>query len=289
MIQISIKQDLEKLIEQANQSDLLQVRFHDWKRQIQWIIDGENYFWQTSENGFQFTDSNQPDIVLKCSRNNLNRIAEIKLPFFISIWATGDIQFQGSFADAFRLGYIFLSDKRKRKVIFLAHCFLNTNTRFPGGCAYDGATTPLIKTFLDCGVGIIQMPCPEYLCLGLEKYKYGEMSPEEIRKCFREKAEEVIKQIKDYLEFGFDILGVIGMNPSPSCGVEITKGKGTMLGIDRDTSEKEGPGIFIEELIKLLKEERIENIPIFGIRRILPGEEGIEERLEQIKTRLSQS
>ncbi len=37
------------------------------------------------------------------------------------------------------------------------------------------------------------------------------------------------------------------------------------------------------------KEERIENIPIFGIRRILPGEEGIEERLEQIKTRLSQS
>lgn len=79
------------------------------------------------------------------------------------------------------------------------------------------------------------------------------------------------------------------MNPSPSCGVEITKGKGTMLGIDRDTSEKEDPGVFIEELIKLLKEERIENIPIFGIRRILPGEEGIEERLEQIKIRLSQS
>ena len=289
MIQISIKQDLEKLIEQANQSDLLRVRFHDWKRQIQWIIDGGNYFWQTSENGFQFTDSNQPDIVLKCSGNTLKRIAEIKLPFFISIWATGDIQFQGSFADAFRLGYIFLSDKRKRKVIFLAHCFLNTNTRFPGGCAYDGATTPLIKTILECGVGIIQMPCPEYLCLGLEKYKYGEMAPEEMRKCFREKAEEVIKQIKDYLEFGFDILGIIGMNPSPSCGVEITKGKGTMLGIDRDTSEKEAPGVFIEELMKLLKEERIENIPIFGIRRILPGEEGIKERLEQIKTRLSQS
>ncbi len=131
------------------------------------------------------------------------------------------------------------------------------------------------------------MPCPEYLCLGLEKYKYGEMNPDEMRKCFREKAQEVIKQVKDYLEFEFSILSIIGMNLSPSCGVEITKGKGIILGIDRDTSEKEGPGVFIEELMKLIKEEAIENVPIFGVRRILPEEEGVEKQLEQIKTHLN--
>lgn len=59
-----------------------------------------------------------------------------------------------------------------------------------------------------------------------------------------------------------------------------------MLGIDRDTSEREGSGVFIEELKKLMKKEGIDNVPIFGVRRNLPGEVEIEERLEQIKNRL---
>jgi predicted secreted protein len=283
---MSIRKDLEKLLEWGNQSGFKKVRFHDWQKKIQWIVNGKSYFWETTENGFHFTDSDSPDFVLKTSKDILDQIVQRKKPFFISIWGTGDIQFQGSFADAFRLGYIFLNDKRKRKVVFLSHCFLNINTRFPGGCAYPGATTPLIQTILECGVGIIQMPCPEYLCLGLEKYEYGKIEPEKLRKCFRKEAEKVVKQIKDYLEFEFEVLGIIGMNPSPSCGVEITKGKGTMLGIDRDTSEKEDSGVFIEELKKLMKKEKIENVPVFGVRRILPGERGIEERLEQIKNRL---
>lgn len=283
---MSIKDDLKKLINWGNQSISIKIRFQNWNRSILWLVDDKKYFWKTSEEGIYFSDPETPDIVLECSENVVHLIAEGELPLFISIWVTGDIKFQGSFSDAFRLGYIFLNDNRKRKIVFLAHCFLNTNTRFPGGSAFNGATIPLVEAILECGVGIIQMPCPEYLCLGLEKYKYGTLTPEKMTECFRLKAEEVIKQIKDYLDFGFDILGVIGMNPSPSCGVEITKGKGTMLGIDCDTSEKEGPGLFIEILQKLMIEENIKNIPIFGFRRILPGEADIEERLEQIKNRL---
>lgn len=130
------------------------------------------------------------------------------------------------------------------------------------------------------------MPCPEYLCLGLEKYQYGEIIHDDLRKCFKKTAVEVVQQIQDYLDFGFEVKGIIGMNPSPSCGVEITKGKGTMLGTDRDTSEKEGSGLFIEEIKKLLQEKDIKNVPIFGLRRILPGEEGIEKRLDLIKNKL---
>jgi predicted secreted protein len=278
---------LKKLADRANQSGFIETRFRNWEKIIEWVIDGKSYFMKTSENGLEFTEPYRADIVLECSQETLFRIAEKTKPFFISIWATGDIKFKGSFADAFRLGYVFLNDRRQRKVVFLAHCFLNTNTRFPGGCAYEGGTTPLVNAILDSGVGIIQMPCPEYLCLGLEKYNYGEKSSEELRRCFRKKAEEVINQIKDYQEYGFDVMGVIGMNPSPSCGVEITKGKGTMLGSDRDTSEKTGSGVFIEELMALTEKEGIENVPFFGVRRILPGETGLEKRLELIRIRLS--
>ncbi len=281
-----VKNHLDELLKTVNESKQIDIRFKDWNRVIKWEVEGKNYFWVTNKNGIANSNPKKADIVLKCNANTVKRLASKDLPFFIAIWATGDVKFEGSFSDAFRMGYIFLNDNRKRKVVFLSHCFLNTNTRFPGGCAYEGATTPLIKLLLESGVGIIQMPCPEYQCLGLEKYKYGELVHDELRSCFRELALDVVEQIEDYLEFGFEIKGIIGMNPSPSCGVEITKGKGTMLGTDRDTSEKKDSGLFIEELKKLLDERNIQKVKVFGVRRILPGEDGIEERLNLINEKI---
>ncbi|MGM0420739.1 MAG: hypothetical protein ACQEQG_07045 [Bacillota bacterium] len=281
-----VKNHLDELLKRANESRQTDIRYKDWNRIIKWEVEDKNYFWSITKEGVSDSNSRKADIVLKCNADTVKRLASKDLPFFIAIWATGDVIFEGSFSDAFRLGYIFLNDNRKRKVVFLTHCFLNTNTRFPGGCAYEGATTPLIKLLLESGVGIIQMPCPEYHCLGLEKYKYGELVQDELRNCFRNLALEVVEQVKDYLKFGFEIKGIIGMNPSPSCGVEITKGKGTMLGTDRDTSEKEDSGLFIEELTKLLAERNMEEVKVFGVRRILPGEDGIEERLNLINEKL---
>jgi len=281
-----VKNHLDELLKIVNESKQADIRFKDWNRIIKWEVEGENYFWATNKDGIANSNYGKADIVLKCNANTVKRLANKDLPFFIAIWATGDVKFEGSFSDAFRMGYIFLNDNRKKKVVFLSHCFLNTNTRFPGGCAYEGATTPLIKLLLESGVGIIQMPCPEYQCLGLEKYKYGELVHDELRSCFRELALDVVEQIEDYLKFGFEIKGIIGMNPSPSCGVEITKGKGTMLGTDRDTSEKQDSGLFIEELTKLLAERNIEKVKVFGVRRILPGEDGIEKRLNLINEKL---
>ena len=90
-----------------------------------------------------------------------------------------------------------------------------------------------------------------------------------------------------HLKLGYEISGIIGMNPSPSCGVEVSKGKGTMLGLDRDTSEIEEPGVFIEEMMRLAEQRSLQDLPFFGIRRILPGEEGIESRIEFLESNLS--
>ena len=278
---------LSTLLEWVNQQSETPLRLSDWKKSIQWVVDGESAYWEVCDGLLLAVETSEADVLLNCTQDTLRKITDRQLPLFIAIWVTGDIQFQGSFADAYRLGYLFLDDARKRKVVFLAHCFLNINPRFPQGCAFAGANVPVVNTLLKHDLGIIQMPCPEFLCLGLEKELYGEVPASELRECFRDIATGVVDQIQAYLKLGYEISGIIGMNPSPSCGVEVSKGKGTMLGLDRDTSEIEEPGVFIEEVMRLAEQRGLQDLPYFGIRRILPGEEGIGSRIQFLESNLS--
>lgn len=282
-IQTDAKSKLAKLFERVNQNPVNSLRLKDWTKSILWLVDGEAYAWVVVDQALSWGSTDKHDLSLSCSSETLEKIVVGELPLFIAIWVTGEIQYEGSFADAYKLGYLFLDDARKRKVVFLTHCFLNINTRFPQGCAFAGANVPLVNAILKHDLGIVQMPCPEFICLGLEKERYGELTDEDLRFCYRSIATGLVNQIEAYLELGYEIPGVIGMNPSPSCGVEVSKGVGTMLGLDRDTSEKPGPGVFIEEMLDLLKERGIDNLPFFGIRRILPGESDIHERIEYLE------
>lgn len=278
---------LSMLLERVNQKPGTPLRLGDWSKSIQWLVNGESFFWGVSQGSLHELGAAEADIVLNCTPEALRAVVERRTPLFVALWVTGDIQFQGSFADAYRLGYLFLDDARKRKVVFLTHCFLNINTRFPQGCAFAGANGPLITTLLKHDLGIIQMPCPEFLCMGLEKELYGEIPAGELRDCFRNIAEGVVDQIEAYLRLGYEITGIIGMNPSPSCGVEVSKGKGTMLGLDRDTSEIDESGVFIEELRTLAEQRGFEDLPFFGIRRILPGEGGVDAQIQNLESKLS--
>lgn len=271
------------MLSRANENSLTPLRLKDWDQLVKWEVDGEEYYWLSKDGQFVAVEGGEAGLTLKCSAETLQKIVDKKMPFFMALWGTGDIQFEGGFGDAYRLGYIFLDDKRERRVIFISHCWLNINTRFPQGAAFQGANEPLVKTLLDSGLGIIQMPCPEYEVLGLEKYAYGDIVLEPLRAKFREVAQVVVKQIKDYLALGFEIVGILGMNPSPSCGVDSTKGKGTMLGTNRDTSEEDDSGIFIDELKKLLAENGLSDIRIFAVRRLLIDEPGLEERMAQLR------
>jgi predicted secreted protein/putative sterol carrier protein len=271
------------MLSRANENSLTPLRLKDWDQLIKWEVDGEAYYWLSKDGQFVEVDGGEAGFTLKCSAETLQKIVNKEMPFFMALWGTGDIQFEGGFGDAYRLGYVFLDDKRERRVIFISHCWLNINTRFPQGAAFQGANEPLVKTLLDSGLGIIQMPCPEYEVLGLEKYAYGDIVLEPLRAKFREVAQIVVKQIQDYLALGFEVVGILGMNPSPSCGVDSTKGKGTMLGTNRDTSEEDDSGIFMDELKKLLAENGLSDIRIFGVRRLLIGEPGLEERMAQLR------
>lgn len=163
------------------------------------------------------------------------------------------------------------TDGRSKKVVFIAHCLLNQNSISDGTAVFPAAFKDIIKTFLDADVGIIQLPCPELCCLGLDRGNiYGANSPvvEENTRIRKEMQnanvhknltiliDHVMQQIMEYHKHGFKILGIIGTNRSPNCGIETTS---------NCNEEINGKGIFIEELSNRLISIDL-NIPMLGIK-----------------------
>lgn len=163
------------------------------------------------------------------------------------------------------------TDARSKKVILVSHCILNQNAKIDRCAYYPGAMREVTQALLDAGVGIIQIPCPELLFLGLdrkiEKDKEATVESEDDRVgvlmnktvprvlCGKI-SYDLIYQIKQYQLNGFTVVGMLGINGSPTCGVETTW---------EDGKETDGSGIFI----KIFKEECADQgvkIPIRGIK-----------------------
>ena len=164
------------------------------------------------------------------------------------------------------------TDGRSKKVIFLAHCLLNQNAISDGTAVCPAAFGELIQLLLDREVGIVQMPCPELCCLGLDRGDvHGADRPvvEEntrIRRAMekdgpRQKREAladlVAEQVQEYHKHGFQVLGIVGANRSPNCGVETTSD------FDR---EVEGRGAFMEAIAQRLEAAGI-SVPMLGLKR----------------------
>jgi uncharacterized protein YbbK (DUF523 family) len=134
-----------------------------------------------------------------------------------------------------------LRDHRSRKVVFLSHCLLNENTRYLGGAGRAGGVVEIVKPYLERGIGIVQLPCPEEQAWGgVVKRRlvafYGTEASVRYRLrnmllplmllytrwVYRRLARQVATQVEDYLASGFTVLGIIGIDGSPSCGVHRT-------------------------------------------------------------------
>ncbi|MDL2310500.1 hypothetical protein LJC13_00810 [Peptostreptococcaceae bacterium OttesenSCG-928-C18] len=125
-----------------------------------------------------------------------------------------------------------------KKIIALSHCILNQNSVINGWERANGAF-PISKKITEKGIGIIQLPCPEFIYLGINRPSMTYQDYNGIPK-YREFCKSILtpimEQIKSYIENGYDYLGIIGVNESPNCSIS---GK---------------TGIFMEEYFKLCKE-----------------------------------
>jgi predicted secreted protein len=167
------------------------------------------------------------------------------------------------------------TDKRSKSIVFVAHCILNQNAISDGTATYPGSVKEIMNLLSTSDIGIVQMPCPEFMCLGLDRGNINggtspileentrirtKMSQKPAAKKIRTMVQNLIFQISEYQGYGFDIRGIIGVNRSPSCGVETTS---------KNNQEVEGEGVFIEALRRELKKNRIQ-IKIVGIKAFEP-------------------
>ncbi|MEM2971336.1 MAG: hypothetical protein QW270_02805 [Candidatus Bathyarchaeia archaeon] len=141
-----------------------------------------------------------------------------------------------------------LGDKRSGKIVLVAHCVLNQNARVMGLAVKPGAIAEVVDFLVRCGVGIVQMPCPEFAFAGLlrqpkTREQYNNVA---FREHCRSIAVEIANQIREYVKGGVKLMLVVGVDESPSCGV------------------KEPSGIFMEELRFALDRIGV-SVPFCGI------------------------
>jgi predicted secreted protein len=149
-------------------------------------------------------------------------------------------------------------DCRSMKVILVPHCSLNQNARVAGAAECPAAVTELIAGLLERGIGIIQMPCPELHVLGLDRAHVEirrELEKVAGRAECRRLARDLVRQIEEYQKCGVRVLGILGKNGSPTCGVEQTWLDGVAPGM----------GVFIEELKAELRDQDL-SMRITGMR-----------------------
>ena len=149
------------------------------------------------------------------------------------------------------VGRTAFGDRRAMKVIFVPHCILNQNARVAGAAERPAAVNELITDLMKRDIGIIQMPCPELVILGLDRAHLAirrELEKPEGRSELRKLVKELIQQVQQYRRCGVQVLGVLGKNGSPTCGVEETWYQGVTP----------GEGVFIEELKRGLLDTNVE-------------------------------
>jgi len=157
-------------------------------------------------------------------------------------------------------------DKRSGRIAIVAHCILNQNSRVLGLAERPSMITEIVGFFLLGKIGILQMPCPELTYAGVlrqpqTKDQYNTIM---FRGHCRKIAKEIVDQIQDYAKCGINTEIIIGVDGSPSCGVNETS-KGSTCENTSKNERVKGSGILIEQLRFALK-ERKSSIPFYGIR-----------------------
>ena len=153
---------------------------------------------------------------------------------------------------------------RNKKILILSHCILNVNAKVYGLANYEGCLSQLIEPLIKKGFGFLQLPCPEMMTCGVNRW--GQVKEQYETSFFKQQYKKmlvpIINQLLDYKNNGYIINGVIGIDGSPSCGVnktcrgdwggEITN----FLNLDEKLNSLKNvdeSGVFMEVFFKLLQ------------------------------------
>lgn len=164
-----------------------------------------------------------------------------------------------------------------KKILFVSHCILNTASKVvlynkEEIEAEEDLRIKFINKAINNGVQLIQLPCPEFTLYGAKRW--GHVSNQFDNVFFRNHCRKIlipiIEQMKEYLdnEDFFKILGVVGIDGSPSCGVDYTctgdwygsfEGRQNLDKTLNTASLSKGNGILMDVLKEMIKENHLED------------------------------
>lgn len=162
------------------------------------------------------------------------------------------------------------SDSRSGAVIFACHCLLNANAKVCGLAKYAGVHAQLLELLARQDIGVIQLPCPEILHMGPGRW-WQTRSQYDIP-AYRDLCNRLAKDAADlasvYAASQCRVLGVLGVEGSPSCGVnevyDAADWGGQPREIDLSNCRVKGSGLFVDALNAAFARRSLD-IPIIGI------------------------
>lgn len=164
----------------------------------------------------------------------------------------------------------------KQKILFVSHCFLNDGAKLKNQNREEmkrerTEKREILKSVLDAGIEIIQLPCPEFLLYGANRWGHtaSQFDTPFFRRESKKMLEPFLLQIEEYKANPerFELIGVVGINGSPSCAVTFTydgewggelSGNTDLPQILTALKREEKPGIFMKVFKEMLAEKGIE-------------------------------
>lgn len=143
-----------------------------------------------------------------------------------------------------------LVDGRSHRIVLVAHCLLNANSKAEGSAWYAGVHA-VIGDLAGRGYSVIQLPCPEVLHMGpgREELDPAIFETAEYQQLCASLADTVAEGVDRYQRVGVKTVAVVGIEGGRSCAVFEPR---------RDEFDEEStPGVFIVELRKRLEQQGV--------------------------------
>ena len=136
--------------------------------------------------------------------------------------------------------------RRSRRLMLLSHCLLNQNAVVQPLARAPAVLQGVVSACVEAGVGLLQLPCPEMAARGPERAQDDRRGYDNhaYRALCRDLLAPLVAQVRAYQVAGYEVVGLVGIGNSPSCGLDTTNEGGA----------RPGRGVFMEELLALLPE-----------------------------------
>lgn len=113
-------------------------------------------------------------------------------------------------------------NERSGKVVVVAHCVLNQNSRVFRLAHYPAVINEVVDVLRRHNVGFLQMPCPELIYAGVKRFgrTREEYDTPSYRKHCKQIAVSTANQIEQFAQNGIKTLAIVGIKDSPSCATD---------------------------------------------------------------------